>query len=214
VIEQVAQQINRYCPEAFVITATNPVDPLNYAMYLTSKNRDRRKIIGYSLNDTFRFRLLVARALNTMPNRVSGMVIGEHDHSQVMLFSTLRVDGQPLPVDEKFKKRIKSDLEANWKLMETYKKRTSGWTSAVGIAATIRSIINDDCEIYPSNIVLEGEYGYRRLSMTIPAQICKEGMRPIPDLNLAPDEKAGLAISVQTLMPMMHYVEDNIAIHA
>jgi malate/lactate dehydrogenase len=98
--------------------------------------------------------------------------------------------------------------------METYKKRTSGWTSAVGIVATIRSIINDDCEIYPSNIILDGEYGYRGLSMTIPAQICNDGIRRIPDLNLAPDEKEGLAVSVQTLMPMMHYVEEHIHVHA
>jgi malate/lactate dehydrogenase len=208
VIKQIAEQINRFCPEAFVITATNPVDPLNYAMYLCSARRDRHKIIGYSLNDTFRFRMLVARALKVNPSRVDGMVIGEHDHSQVLLFSTLRLNGKPITADEALKKRVKDDLAENWILMETYKKRTSGWTSAVGIVAIIRSIINDVCEIIPSNIVLDGEYGYRDLSMTVPAMICKEGTRHIQDLKLAPDEKEGLEVSAQTLRPFMRTVEE------
>lgn len=212
VIKEVAEQINRFCPDAFVITATNPVDPLNYAMYLCSARKDRHKIIGYSLNDTFRFRMLVSRALDVNPSRVDGMVIGEHDHSQVLLFSTLRLNGKPFPADENLKKRVKDDLEENWKLMVTYNKRTSGWTSAVGIVAIIRSIINDVCEVIPSNIVLDGEYGYQDLSMTVPAMICKEGTRRIDDLNLAPDEKDGLAISVETLRPYMRYVEDNLGI--
>ena len=35
-----AEKIVQYCPQAVVITATNPVCPLNYAMYLATGSRD------------------------------------------------------------------------------------------------------------------------------------------------------------------------------
>jgi malate/lactate dehydrogenase len=93
IIKENSEKINRYCPEAIVIMETNPVDPLNYAMFLMSKSKDRRKFIGYSLNDTLRFRMWAAEALGVQASRVRGTVIGEHGQSQVMLFSSLRVDG-------------------------------------------------------------------------------------------------------------------------
>ncbi|MFC1971597.1 malate dehydrogenase, partial [Chloroflexota bacterium] len=34
IVKEIARNINQYCPEAIVITATNPIDPLNYATYL------------------------------------------------------------------------------------------------------------------------------------------------------------------------------------
>jgi malate/lactate dehydrogenase len=56
------EQICRFCPQAVVITATNPVDPLNYAMHRLCGG-DRKKFLGYSLNDSFRFRLITSRLL-------------------------------------------------------------------------------------------------------------------------------------------------------
>ncbi len=41
-IQEFAEKIKRLCPEAVVITAANPVCPLNYAMYLAT-GMDRKK---------------------------------------------------------------------------------------------------------------------------------------------------------------------------
>ena len=57
-VRETALKIKRYCPDAFVITATNPVDPLNYAMWRAG-GFDRGKTVGYSFNDSFRFREMV-----------------------------------------------------------------------------------------------------------------------------------------------------------
>jgi len=72
IIKQNAENIKKYCPEAIVITETNPVDPLNYAVYLTNGKKDRRKYIGYSLNDSIRFRMWVAEA-RVFSQTVSGV---------------------------------------------------------------------------------------------------------------------------------------------
>ena len=46
-----------------ILTATNPVGPLNYGTYL-SGGFHRRQLIGYSINDSYRFREMVAEVLN------------------------------------------------------------------------------------------------------------------------------------------------------
>ncbi len=99
IVKSICVNIQRYCPEAAVITASNPVCPLNYAMSLCS-GLDRKQLIGYSGNDSIRFRLLMARELGVKTSRVEAFVIGEHGNSQVPLFSSVRVDGKPVDISE------------------------------------------------------------------------------------------------------------------
>ncbi len=208
IIREHAEKISQYCPEAIVITATNPVDSLNYTMYLLSQHKDRRKFLGYSLNDSIRFRMWSAEALGVKPDRVKGVVIGEHGNSQVMLFSTLTLDGKPVKFDEETKKKIREQPPVMLKAYESLTpKRTAGWTTAIGVSALVRAIVNDSREMIPVNIVLNGEYGASNLSMTVPAIIGKNGMHDILELKLADDEQEGVKNTIQTLEPYMRYVE-------
>jgi malate dehydrogenase len=209
----IGEKIRKLCPEAVVITATNPVDPLNYAMYLLSADRDRRKFIGYSTNDSFRFWMMTAGALGVKTSQVSGTVIGEHGSSQVLLFSSLRVDGKPVSVSEEFKQKIRQQVPNILKSYEELKSgRTAGWTSAVGLAHMCRAIGQDTRDKIPCSVVLDGEYGYHGLSMTAPAIIGQGGVQQILEWELSPDEYQGLENSVNTLKPAMRYVEENLGI--
>jgi malate dehydrogenase len=209
IVRENAEKITRYCPEAIVIMETNPVDPLNYAMYLMSPSRDRRKYIGYSVNDAIRFRMNAAAALGVKASRVQGMVMGEHGNSQVLLFSTLRLDGQPVKVDAAFKKKLYEDIPLIIQRYEVLKpKRTAGWTSAVGTTVLVNAIKNNTQELVCCQSVLAGEYGYRDTSITVPAIIGRNGLEDIKLLELAPDEKEGLENTVNVLSPYMRYVEE------
>ena len=208
IIKDNAEKIREFCPEAIVITETNPVDSLNYAAYLVNQNADRRKFIGYTLNDSIRFRMWAAEALRVKPSRVQGYVIGEHGHSQVMLFSSLRLDGKAVHLDEASKKRIRSLPPQTLHDYETLQpKRTAGWTSAVGTAAIINAIKNNTKEIFPCSAVLDGEYGVHDLSMTVPAVIGREGILDIKILELADDEQTALENTISVLSPLMRHVE-------
>jgi malate dehydrogenase len=209
IIKAAAEAINNYAPEAMVIMETNPVDPLNYAMYLLSPDKDRRRYIGYSINDTIRFRMWSAKALGVSPTRVRGTVIGEHGHSQVMLFSTLRVDGKPVQMDEATRKNIREQPPIMLNAFETLvPRRTAGWTSAYGTAILVQAIVNDSQAIIPCNTVLEGEYGLRNISMTVPVILGRNGIEEVQVLDLAEDEKEGLKRTVEALSPLMRVVEN------
>jgi malate dehydrogenase len=213
VIKENAEKINRYCPEAFVIMETNPVDPLNYAMYLMSKHRDRRRYLGYCMNDTLRFRLWSAHALKVPASQVEGMVLGEHGSNQVMLFSSLRVKGKPVVASEEVKAWVRAQPQIMLDIFENLKpKRTAGWISATGTVTLVNALVNNTREILPCNAVLQGEYGCQNIAMSVPAVIGKNGIEDIKILPLAEDEKIGLTNSINYLTPFMRLVEDKLGI--
>ena len=210
ILRDICENIEKYCPDAVAITATNPVCPLNYGLSICT-SLDRRKLIGYSLNDSIRFRMRVADALEVRDSQVEGLVIGEHGDSQVLLFSTVRVDGKPVAISEDLKRDLKQQVPEGQKLLELLREktgRTAAWTTAVGLATVCRAIVDDTGETLPCSLVLNGEYGYQGLSMSVPVVLGREGVREIIELELAPDEKRDLQKSVDILMPAMKYVED------
>jgi malate dehydrogenase len=212
IIKEASDKINEYCPKAIVILETNPVDPLNYEMYLLSKDKDRRRFLGYSMNDSIRFRHWISESFKVPASTVEGTVIGEHGSTQVMLFSTVKINGKSVKVDEGIKKQIRGEPVKFLDIMENLKpRRTAGWLSAAGTVKVINAIKNNTGEILPCNVVQEGEYGYKNLSMTVPCVIGKEGLRSVKKLELAADEQEGVIKTVNAMHPLMKIVEDFVA---
>ncbi len=210
IIQDIAGNIKKYCPGAVVITATNPVCPLNYAMYRCS-NLERMRIIGYSYNDSIRFRMRLAGEFGVKSSQVEGTVIGEHGDSQVLLFSPVRIKGKPVPFSEEIKTKMRRQVPDGQKVLEDLRMktgRTAAWTTAVGLAAVCRAIVKNTGETIPCSVVLDGEYGYRDLSMSVPVTLGAGGVKNILEWELAPDEREGLQRSVEVLRPAMHYVEE------
>jgi malate dehydrogenase len=209
-VKEVALQIKRQCPAAFVITATNPIDPLNYATWRAG-GFDRRQVIGYSINDSYRFREIVARAKGVKVAQVQATVIGEHGSTQVPLFSSVRVDGRRVSFTEDEKNDIRSEAPRILKRYEELQAgRTAGWTSAVGLTAIARAVLQDTGEIFPCSVVLEGEYGRCGLSMSVPVRLGKEGVREILEWELEPDEREGLERTAATLSAAARTVEEGL----
>jgi malate/lactate dehydrogenase len=215
IFQDIGKKIMQYCPHAIVVTVTNPVDPFNYAMYLLSPDKDRRKYIGYSANDTFRFRIMAAEQLKVKSHRVNGIVIGEHGESQVLVFSSLQLDGKKVEVSAEFKQSIKAKIPSILKTLESFKAktgRTAGWTCAVGITAICRAIKNNSGSVLSCSCVLDGEYGARNLSMSVPATIGKTGISKVNVLKLAEDEQMGVKNTISFLSPYMRHMEESLGI--
>jgi malate dehydrogenase len=207
----IAFQIKRHCPDAIVLTVTNPVDPLNYAACRTG-GFDRRQLIGYTLNDSFRFREMVAQAKGVPVSSVQATVIGEHGSSQVLLFSSVRIDGHPVYFSEDEKQGIRAQIPLILKRYEELKTgRTAGWTTAIGMASLVRAIAQDSGEIFPCSVLLDGEYGQKDLSVSVPVGIGRDGVQKILELDLLPDEQAGLARCVDMLKDAARVVNETMS---
>lgn len=209
-MRQFAVEIRKYCPNAIIMTATNPADPMNYAVYLAGQF-SKNQVIGYTINDTYRFREFLAREYEVAVNRVNGYVIGEHGSSQVLLFSTAAIDGQPVSVSDEVKHKIYAEVPQILKRFEELKAgRTAGWTCAVGYEQMVRAVVEDANTVLPSSVVLEGEYGLSGFSMSVPAVLGKNGVQGIKEFKLEDNEKERLARSAEILRNAARQVEDQL----
>ena len=194
IIKNISANIENYCPGVVVITATNPVDFLNYAVYL-STTLDRNKLIGFSLNDSTRFRMVLSNSLGISPSRIGGLVMGEHPGHPLLIFSSVEIDGQPYTLSEALKQTIQEGLKNYLLSFEGLKAgRSAGWTTASGLAAVVRAIVEDTGELMGCSAVLRGEYGYEGMSLGIPAIIGKGGIRQILEWKLTDVEREEMDI--------------------
>jgi malate dehydrogenase len=192
IIKNISANIENYCPGAVVITATNPVDFLNYAVYL-STSLDKHKLIGFSLNDSTRFRMVLANALGISSARIEALVMGEHPGYPLLIFSSVKIDGQPYILSQALKQTVRERLKNYLNSFEALKAgRSAGWTTASGLAAVVQAIVGDTGDLLACSAVLEGEYGYKGLSLGIPAIIGRGGIRQILEWKLTKDERTEL----------------------
>ena len=209
-MQEIAGHIRAHCPDALIITASNPVDPLNYATWRAG-GFARRQVIGYSLNDSFRFRGFVAAAKGVPVGEVEATVLGEHGPAQVLLFSSVRIAGEPVGFTEEEKQSIGAARPEVFKRVEVLQRetgRTMGWTCAIGLGQMLAAIAGDTGEIFPCSAVLGGEYGSRGLSMGVPARIGRAGILEIIESDLAPGERAALAECAAQLKAAAEQVDE------
>jgi malate dehydrogenase len=207
IVREWATEIDRYCPQSVVIMVTNPADVLNYAAYLLSSGKERRRFIGYALNDTTRFQIALAEALSVAPSRIEATVIGEHGGSMVLLFSSVRVDGKPVKIAEDVRAKIRartSDYLPH--MLRLNVARTSGWLTGVGVVNMVSAIVHDTGEVIPCCAVVDGEYGYKDTCISLPLSLGREGIKKIINLKLMPEEKKLLDDSVATVRKSIDYV--------
>ena len=84
----------------------------------------------------------------------------------------------------------------------------AGPWNPTGLADVVQAIANDTNEIIPCSVTLDGEYGCRDLSISVPAVLGRGGVKRILEWQIAPDELELLDVSINILKPTMKYVEE------
>ena len=178
--------------EGVVIVVTNPVDPLCTLLHARA-GLDRRRVLGYTLNDSLRLRTGIASALGIDAGSVEGWVLGEHGDACVPLFDRVRVDGADVTLT------ADQCAEAEEFLRTWYVRhvaldsgRTSTWTSGLGVARMISAIARDSGDLWPASVVLAGEYGIDGVALSVPISLGREGAQRIHEWPLSDEDHAGL----------------------
>jgi len=200
------------CPEAVIVVATNPVDVFTYVLARLAGGPPSR-FVGYSYNDTLRFRWAVARMLNVVMADVDALVLGEHGDMQVPLFDLVTVKGASVVLTDRQRHGVE-ETTGTW--FTTYQGlgagRTSGWTSAMGIARLVAALaggtsavqaagtVDDPARratatgghLLPCSAILRGEYGLSDVSLGVPVVLGPGGIRRIVELPLTSSERSRL----------------------
>src|ERR1700722_16436586 len=97
IIRQVGEGIRQYCPEAFVIVITNPLDAMVWVMREAAGIPHERVVGMAGVLDSARFRYFLAQEFNVSVEDVYASVLGGHGDSMVPLIRYSTVAGIPLP---------------------------------------------------------------------------------------------------------------------
>ena len=108
IIKDVASNVKKYAPNAFVIVISNPLDAMVYAFHKVS-GFDKSKVVGMAgALDSGRFRAFLAMETGLSAQDVSCMVLGGHGDSMVPITRLATIGGVPVTdlIDAKRLKEI------------------------------------------------------------------------------------------------------------
>src|ERR1700747_207394 len=97
IVATVGAAIKKHCPDAFVITITNPLDVMVWVMREACGFPPQRVVGMAGILDSARFRYFLAQEFGVSVEDVTAFVLGGHGDTMVPLVRYSTVAGIPLP---------------------------------------------------------------------------------------------------------------------
>jgi malate dehydrogenase len=197
IMQQVTEQIVKYCPNAIIVPVANPLDAMCQAVYRLS-GFPRERVIGMAgVLDSARMRAFLAMELNVSVESIHAFVLGGHGDTMVPLPRYSTMAGIPITQllsEERIK--VICDRTANGGAEITKLVGTSAWYAPGSAAAEmVEIILKDKKKIVPCSVFLQGEYGIRDLFVGVPVKLGAKGVEQIIEIELTGGENAALAKS-------------------
>ncbi|MEI6351565.1 MAG: lactate/malate dehydrogenase family protein [Verrucomicrobiota bacterium] len=188
--------------DAIVLVVSNPVDILTQ-LAVEQLGLPSAQVIGLGTAlDTSRFCSLIASTLKLAPSQVRAMILGEHGDTMVPIWSSATVDGfsllkfpgvTPTFQTQLFERTQKSGAEV------ISRKGGAGYAVGVAIREVIDTIALDGRRILPVSSFVNGAYGIRDISISVPTVVGRGGAIQHVEVELWPKELAGLQASAKAL---------------
>jgi malate dehydrogenase len=180
-----------------LLVVTNPVDPL-CTIAQRQTGLERRRVLGYTLNDSLRLRTGIGRALGVAPGRITAWSLGEHGALAVHLFDRVQVDGAPVKLAAAQRRQVE-EFVGNWYVRHVAldSGRSSTWTSGLGVARMVAAIVCGGDGPWPASVMLSGEYGIEGVSLSVPVSLGPGGAQEIYEWRLTPAQQDALRASAE-----------------
>lgn len=209
IVKSVTENVVKYSPDAKIIIASNPLDVMTYAAYV-SAHLPRTKVMGMAgILDTARYRAFLAEALDVSPRDIQALLMGGHGDTMVPLPRYTTVSGIPVTelIDaEKLDAIVKRTINGGGELVNLM--GTSAWYAPGSAAAQmVEAIVLDQKRIFPCCVKLEGEYGMENMFVGVPVKLGKNGVEQIIEVSLNEEEKELLTNSANAVKKIMDVLD-------
>lgn len=195
IIKDVASNVKKYAPNAFVIVISNPLDAMVYAFYKVS-GFAKNKVVGMAgALDSARFRSFIAEATNLSSQDVTCMVLGGHGDTMVPVSRLATVGGVPLTslLDADTIKAIEDRTRfGGGELVKLFGKGSAFYAPAQSAVEMIESFVKDKKRVIPCASLCEGEFNVDGYFIGVPTVIGADGVENILTFDLNDDEKNAL----------------------
>jgi malate dehydrogenase len=198
VIAEVAAGIRTHCPDAFVITITNPLDAMVWVMKEKSGLPSNRVVGMAGVLDSSRFQLFLAQEFGVSVEDVRAFVLGGHGDTMVPLIRYSAVAGIPVPDLIKMGWTTKAKIDAivertangGGEIVKLLERGSAFYAPAASAIAMAEAYLKDKKRVLPCAAWLTGQYGMKDLYVGVPVVIGAGGVERIVEIELNSEEKA------------------------
>ena len=198
VVAQVAEGIKTYCPDAFVIVITNPLDVMVWVMQQRS-GLPANKVVGMAgVLDSSRFQLFLAQEFNVSVEDVTAFVLGGHGDTMVPLTRYSTVGGISVPdlikmgwtTQERIDAICARTANGGGEIVKLLERGSAFYAPAASAIAMAEAYLLDKRRVLPCAVKLDGEYGLHDMYVGVPVVIGANGVEKIIEVQFEPAEKA------------------------
>ena len=202
IITDVANNVKKYAPNAFVIVVSNPLDAIVYSFYKVS-GFPKNKVVGMAgALDSARFRTFIAMETGYSVQDVSCMVLGGHGDTMVPVTRLATVGG--VPVSSLISKEKIAQIEqrtrvAGGEIVKLFGNGSAFYAPAASAIEMAESYLKDKKRVIPCASLCEGEFGINGYFIGVPTVIGSGGVEEVLEFELLDNEKAELAKTMEAV---------------
>lgn len=209
IVKAVGENIKRYCPKAFIIVVTNPLDVMVRVMQDAVGCPDS-KIVGMAgVLDSARFRTFLSWEFGVSVNQVQAYVLGGHGDTMVPLVEMSNIAGVTLAEMVKQKKISQARLDeivqrtrqGGGEIVALLKTGSAFYAPAASAIAMAEAYLNDTKAILPAAAKLApGQYDVDEpLFVGVPVKIGAAGVEEVIEVSLTRAERKQLQVSIDAV---------------
>lgn len=207
IVRTVAENVARFCPDAFVVVVTNPLDAMVWVMQKVS-GLPPQKVCGMAgVLDSARFRYFLAQEFGVSVEDVTAFVLGGHGDTMVPLVRYSTIAGIPVPdlvrmgwsTPERIEGIVQRTRDGGAEIVGLLKTGSAFYAPAASVIAMVESYLLDRKRILPCAAWLSGQYGVDGLYVGVPAVIGAGGVERIVEIPLTDEERAAFLQSVEAV---------------
>jgi malate dehydrogenase len=212
VMQSVGAGIKQFCPDAFTICVTNPLDIMVRLLQDFSGVADNRIVGMAGVLDSARFRSFLAEEFKVSIHEVQAYVLGGHGDSMVPLTGLSNIAGvslEKLVLEKKIsRERLNAIVDRTRKgggeIVNLLKTGSAFYAPASSAISMAKSYLMDEKRILPCAAKLKpGQYGIKEsLFVGVPVKIGRNGIEDIIEVELTAEERANLQVSVQAVIEL------------
>ena len=195
IITDVANNVKKYAPDAFVIVLSNPLDAIVYSFFKAS-GFSKNKVIGMAgVLDSTRFKTFLAMETGYSVQDVNCMVLGGHGDTMVPITRLATIGG--IPAEELISRdRLNAIVErtrfGGGELVKLFGNGSAYYAPAASAIEMAESYIKDKKRVLPCAAYCEGEFGINGYFIGVPTVIGENGVEKILEFDLLEEEKKEL----------------------
>ena len=192
IITDVANNVKKYAPNAFVIVLSNPIDAIVYSFFKVSVF-SKNKVVGMAgVLDSTRFKTFLAMETGYSVQDVNCMVLGGHGDTMVPITRLATIGG--IPAEELIKKdKLDAIVDrtrfGGGELVKLFGNGSAYYAPAASAIEMAESYLNNKKRVLPCAALCEGEFGINGYFIGVPTVIGDNGVEKILEFDLLDQEK-------------------------